>query len=88
MATQDMTTGSVSSKSVTSSDGMPYNAPNDIVDENILAWIKAANKKDDRAQPWREEYIVKEVPDFSKQEEMVDFGQCGVVASGSETLAA
>jgi hypothetical protein len=88
MATPNIPTGSVSSQSVTSSAAVEKDSPAIPADENVPPWIKDTNKQDSRSQPWRNAFMIEEMPDFHKEEEIVDFGQCGVVAAGSGTLAA
>jgi hypothetical protein len=88
MATPNIPTGSVSSQSVTSSAAAEKEAVVIPADENVPSWIQDTNKEESRSQPWRNVFVIEERPDFHKKEEIVDFGQCGVVASGSGTLAA
>ncbi|KAJ4152987.1 hypothetical protein LMH87_009501 [Akanthomyces muscarius] len=58
------------------------------VDENEPTWITTMKKNDTRSRPWQKHLDVKETSDFTKYSEPVEFDQCGVVASGSGTLAA
>jgi len=88
MATENIPSGSVSSQSVTSSAAAEKEAAALPADENVPSWIQDTNKQDSRSQPWRKTFVIEEKPDFHKKEEIVDFGQCGVVAAGSGTLAA
>lgn len=58
------------------------------VDDNEPSWVAAMKKNDTRSRPWQKHLDVKETSDFPKYSELVEFDQCGVVASGSGTLAA